>query len=45
MVQSEEQQNIELIRLSDQILDLTNAIHKRTLAHAVAVDRPTSDST
>jgi uncharacterized membrane protein len=45
MVQSEEQQNIELIRLSNQILDLTNAIHKLTLAHAAAVDRPTSDST
>jgi uncharacterized membrane protein len=45
MVQSEEQQNIELIRLSNQILDLTNAIHKLTLAHAAAVDHPTSNST
>jgi uncharacterized membrane protein len=34
MVQSEEQQNVELIGLSNQILDLTKAIHALTLAHA-----------
>jgi uncharacterized membrane protein len=34
MVQSEEQQNRELIGLSRQILDLTKAIHELTLAHA-----------
>jgi uncharacterized membrane protein len=33
MVQSEEQQNVELIGLSHQILDLTKAIHQLTLAH------------
>jgi hypothetical protein len=34
-----------LIGLSNQTLDLTNAIHQLTLAHTEAVDRPTSDST
>jgi uncharacterized membrane protein len=33
LVQSEEQQNKELIGLSRQILDLTKAIHQLTLAH------------
>lgn len=36
MVQSEEQQNVELIGLSNQILDLTKAIHELTLADAMA---------
>jgi hypothetical protein len=45
MVQSEEQQNVELIELSNQILELTKAIHQLTLAHTASVDRPTSDST
>jgi uncharacterized membrane protein len=43
MVQSEEQQNIELLGLSNQILDLTKAIHQLTVAHAATVDRPASD--
>jgi Protein of unknown function (DUF1003) len=43
MVQSEEQQNVELIGLSNQILDLTKAIHELTLAHTAAVGRPPSD--
>jgi hypothetical protein len=37
MVQSEEQQNVDLIGLSNQILDLTKAIHELTLAHTAAV--------
>jgi len=37
MVQSEGQQNVELIGLSNQILDLTKAIHQLTLAHTDAV--------
>jgi uncharacterized membrane protein len=45
MVQSEEQQNVELIELSNQILELTKSIHQLTLAHTASVDRPTSDST
>jgi uncharacterized membrane protein len=45
VVQSEAQQNVELIRLSNQILDLTKAIHQLTLTHTAAVDHPTSDST
>ena len=45
MVQSEEQQNVELIGLSNQILDLTKAIHELTLAHTATVGRPPSDST
>jgi uncharacterized membrane protein len=45
MVQSEEQQNEELIGLSTQILDLTKAIHELTLAHTGGVDRPPSHST
>jgi uncharacterized membrane protein len=36
MVQSEEQQNEELISLSKQILDLTKAIHALTRAHTEA---------
>ena len=44
MVQSEEEQNVELIKLSNQILELTKAIHQLTLAHTASVDRPTSDS-
>ena len=44
MVQSEEQQNGELIGLSSQILDLTKAIHELTLAHTGAVGRPPSES-
>jgi hypothetical protein len=44
VVQSEEQQNEELIGLSNQILDLTKAIHELTLVHTGAVDRPPSDS-
>jgi uncharacterized membrane protein len=45
MVQSEEQQNEELIGLSNQILGLTKAIHELTLAHTAAVGRPPSGST
>jgi len=45
MVQSEEQQNVELTELSNQILELTKAIHQLTLAHTASIDRPTSDST
>jgi uncharacterized membrane protein len=44
MVQSEEQQNEVLIGLSNQILDLTKAIHELTLAHTTAVGRPPSGS-
>jgi hypothetical protein len=44
MVQSEEQQNEQLIGLSNQILDLTKAIHELTLAHTGAAGRPPSDS-
>jgi len=44
MVQSEEQQNVELIELSNQILDLTTAIHELTLAHTAAVGAPPSES-
>jgi len=36
MVQSEEQQNVELLGLTNQILDLTKAIHELTKAHTVA---------
>jgi uncharacterized membrane protein len=36
MVQSEEQQNRELINVSSQILDLTKAIHELTLAHTAS---------
>jgi hypothetical protein len=45
MMQPEEQQNIELVGLSNQILDLTKAVHQRRWTHTAAVDRPTSDST
>ena len=34
LVQEEEQQNIELLALSHQILDLTRAVHELTLLHA-----------
>jgi uncharacterized membrane protein len=44
MVQSEEQQNVELIGLSNQILDLTKAIHELTLAHTGAVGGPPAAS-
>ena len=37
MVQSEELQNEQLLRLSNQILGLTKAIHELTLAHTGAV--------
>jgi uncharacterized membrane protein len=40
MVQSEERQNVELIALSNQILDLTKRIHELTLAHARADGGP-----
>jgi uncharacterized membrane protein len=45
MVQSEGQQNVELIALSNQILHLTKAIHELTLAHTAAADGPMPDST
>lgn len=45
MVQSEEHQNEELIGLSNQILDLTKAIHELTLAHTGAVEGPPAAST
>ncbi|MDP9184894.1 MAG: DUF1003 domain-containing protein [Actinomycetota bacterium] len=44
MVQSEGQQNEELIHLSSQILDLTKAIHELTVAHTGGAVRPPSDS-
>jgi uncharacterized membrane protein len=44
MVQSEEQQNVELIGLSNQILDLTKAIHELTLAHTRAFGGPPAAS-
>ena len=44
MVKSEEKQNEELIGLSNQILDLTRAIHELTLAHTGAVNGPPADS-
>jgi uncharacterized membrane protein len=40
MVQSEEQQNEELISLSNQILDVTQAIHALTQAHTAASAPP-----
>jgi len=40
MVQSEERQNEELISLTNQILDLTKAIHQLTRAHAAASAPP-----
>ena len=40
MVQSEERQNVELIALSNRILDLTKRIHELTLAHARADGGP-----
>jgi uncharacterized membrane protein len=36
MVQSEERQNEELLRLSNQILEVTRAIHELTTAYAAA---------
>ena len=36
VVQSEERQNEELLRISSQILDLTKAIHELTRAHTAA---------
>jgi uncharacterized membrane protein len=44
MVQSEGQQNEELIRLSSQILDLTKAIHELTVAHTGGAVAPPSNS-
>lgn len=44
MVQQEEQQNVQLIDLSSQILDVARAIHELTLAHTAAVAGPPSDS-
>jgi uncharacterized membrane protein len=41
MVQSEERQNEDLIGVSNQILNLTKAIHELTLAHMKAGDPPT----
>jgi uncharacterized membrane protein len=45
MVQSEEHQNEELIGLSNQILELTKAIHEITLAHTKAGGDPPAAST
>jgi uncharacterized membrane protein len=44
MVQGEEQQNEELISLSNQILDLTKAIHELTRAHTAAANKPPTGS-
>ena len=44
MVQSEEQQNEELITISNQILDLTKAIHDLTVAHMGAMNGPPAGS-
>ena len=44
MVQSEEQQNEELISMSSQILDLTKAIHELTLAHTANAGNPPAES-
>jgi uncharacterized membrane protein len=41
-VQDEEQQNEELIRLSKQILELTEAVHGLTKAHVAAATPPAS---
>ena len=40
VVQSEEQQNEQLLALSNKILDLTQAIHELTVAHAGAGKGP-----
>jgi uncharacterized membrane protein len=45
MVQTEGQQNEQLIGLSSQILVLTKAIHELTLAHTGGAARPPTDST
>jgi uncharacterized membrane protein len=45
MVQTEEQQNEELIVLSRQILDLSKAIHELTLSHTGATGGPSADTT
>jgi uncharacterized membrane protein len=45
MVQSEEKQNEELIGLSNQILDLTRAIHELTKAHATAIPGSSTTAT
>jgi hypothetical protein len=44
MVQSEEHQNEELLGLSNQILDLTKAIHQLTVAHTGAVGGAPAES-
>jgi uncharacterized membrane protein len=44
VVQTEEQQNEELITLSRQILDLTTAIHELTRAHTAAASQGGSTS-
>jgi uncharacterized membrane protein len=45
VVQSEERQNEELIKLSGQILDLTKAIHQLTLAHTGRAPAPEGGTT
>jgi len=40
IVQAEEAQNEQLLQLSQQILDLTKAIHTLTIAHTGAAPRP-----
>jgi uncharacterized membrane protein len=42
-VQDEELQNQELIRLSKQILELTEAVHELTKAHVAATPPPSSE--
>ena len=42
-VQLEEKQNEELLRLSGQILELTNAIHRVTVGHARGEEPPFRD--
>jgi uncharacterized membrane protein len=44
IVQTEEQQNEQLLAFSQQILELTKAIHQLTLAHTSAVGRPPAGS-
>ena len=44
-VQAEEQQNEQLLRLSNQILDLTKAIHQLTIVHTGSAPTPDAGAT
>ena len=43
-MQKEEIQNEQLIQLSVQILELTDAVHKLTVAHTGMTSAPATDS-